>query len=162
VNEQATPVLVLYESSRDGHAALRHALALARGQGTTLTVLANTPIESLETGCLRCRGATARWNEALCEVAVEELADARMLLGDADGVEYLSERGRPREAIARAVRACGAGTIVVAGRRGPRLRRSLRRLAALRLRPAGCELLLAAPAARRARPAPRGARPARV
>ena len=139
---QTTGVLVLYEGSRDGHAALRYAHALAREWEVPLTVLASTPIESLENGCLRCRPATARWNEAMCEVTEEELAAARSVLGNANGVNYLGERGRAREAIAIAVDACGADLVVVAGRRWG----SLRALRAARLRPRGCELIIAPPA----------------
>ncbi len=141
MNDRATRVLVLYEGTRNGRAALHHAYALARERELPLTVLATEPTESLEKGCLRCRPATARWNEALCEIAGEELDDARLVLGDAEGVEYMSRRGRPSEAIARAAE-CGTGmvVVVVAGRRGPRLRRPVR------LRAAACELVVAPPA----------------
>jgi hypothetical protein len=125
-------------------------------------VLATAPTESLEKGCLRCRSGTARWNEAICEVADEELDDARSVLKAAANVEYRIERCRPREAVARAAAACGAATFVVAGRRGSRARRAVHAFAARRLRPDGCELVVAPPAEQRAgRPAlqPRPAGP---
>src|SRR5262249_46284702 len=139
LTNRATSVLVLYEASRNGHAALRRAYALARRRRAQLTVLATAPTEPLEKGCLRCRSGTARWNVAICEVADEELQEARSLLAGAANVEYRVERCRPREAIARAAAACEAATLVVAGRRGPRVRRAVHAFAARRLLPDGCE-----------------------
>jgi hypothetical protein len=147
LEDRATSVLVLCEDSPDGHAALRHAQALARDRRTHLTVLATAPTEPLEKSCMRCRSGTARWNQAICEVASEELDEARSLLKASANVEYRIEHCRPREAVARAAASCGAATLVVAGRSGLRVRRAAHQFAARRLRPDGCELVVAPPAA---------------
>lgn len=108
----ARRVLVSYEPSKRGHAALRHAVSLARGWGSTLIVAAVLPRAPIN-GCARCRQSAVLWNQEMRSVASEELADAAKLVGDREDVEYVTSYGEPLPATAEAAERYSASVIVL-------------------------------------------------
>ena len=83
VNATPAHVLVLFEDSRRGAAALRHAAELAAGADARLTVVSVAVIESEDTGC--CDTRSVYWNGVVRELAARDLDRARSLIG-ADAV----------------------------------------------------------------------------
>jgi nucleotide-binding universal stress UspA family protein len=106
-------VLVSYEPSANGRAALLHAWGLARGAGAALTVLSVATQERVDVGCARCRRSAAIWNREMRAIAGEDLAEAAALLRPSSSVDFVVEPGRPRDAIANAARRLRADVIVV-------------------------------------------------
>ena len=120
-------VLVSYEPSKRGHAALRHAISLARASGSRLIVTAVVPRAPV-TGCARCRQSAVLWNHEMRSVASEELADAARLVGESGDVEYVPSYGELLPATAQAAERCAADVIVV-----PEQPTGLRRLFSARI-----------------------------
>jgi hypothetical protein len=118
--------LVVYAASARGDAALREAVR-AGGQ---LTVVALAPVERSDRQC--CDTRSVYWNGVQRELATSQLARARLVLEDADGVtlEVLGyDVLRPADAILRRAAAAGADRIVLTDPRRSGLgRRALRRL----------------------------------
>lgn len=119
-------VLVSYEPSREGKAALSYALDLAHAAGATLTVASVAPQERTDVGCARCRASALVWNEQLRALAHEQLSAVSQAIPDSRDVRYLAACGPERHMLAEAARRCEADIIVVPWRRGERLRRLLR------------------------------------
>ncbi len=105
-------MLVSYAPSKRGHAALRHAVSLARASGSRLIVTAVLPHAPVN-GCARCRQSAVLWNQEMRAVASEELADAAEIVGDYRDVEYATSYGEPLPATAEAAERCAADVIVL-------------------------------------------------
>jgi nucleotide-binding universal stress UspA family protein len=140
-------VLVSYESSPAGRAALLHAAALARREGAALTVVSVATTEPTDVGCGRCRQGAAIWNREMRSMADETLAEARMLLEGSPMIDYEVAVGSPREAVARSAATRRADVIVVPSEATGRLRRLLSPSTAERLRRAGRWQVVVAPSA---------------
>jgi nucleotide-binding universal stress UspA family protein len=140
-------VLVSYDSSRDGRAALSHARDIADAAGAQLSVIAVMPYEPTNVGCTRCRWNAAMWNRELERIAKEELVEAARLVGDPPTVGYEVARGTEARAIAEAALRRGADLIVVPWRRPGRVRRLFARDPAELLRSDGRWQVVIAPAA---------------
>src|SRR5947199_8283708 len=94
-------VLVQYESSEAGRAALFHALSIAREAEAHLTVSSVATRQPVGIGCASCRANTAFWNHELQTLAQEALAEAGHLLGPSATIDYVVARGSSsREALA--------------------------------------------------------------
>ena len=124
--ERVKSVLVTYEPSRGGDAALSYALGIARAAGATLTVASVTPQERTDVGCASCRASAVAWNEQLRLLAHERLSEASNAIDDSRDVRYLAACGPERQVLAQAARQCEADIIVVPWPRAERLRRLLR------------------------------------
>jgi nucleotide-binding universal stress UspA family protein len=122
-------LLVGYEPSRAGDAALDAALARARETGASLAVAYVVP-EEVSRSC--CSISTGRWKEILEEDARAALSRARARVDGAREADYLVLRGRPAEALTAAARERGCDVVVVPGSPRGRTARALRR--------AGCEV----------------------
>ena len=141
-------VLVTYEASADGQAALSHALGIARAAEAPLTVVAVVPHERVDIGCARCRQSAVIWNRELSTIAKEELADAARLVGRSSAVDYHVARGPRTRAISDAASRCGADLIVLPWRRPSRVRALFSRDVTERLsREGGWRVMVAPPAA---------------
>ena len=75
--QEVKSVLVTYEPSREGDAALSYALDIARAAGATLTVASVAPQERTDVGCAHCRASARAWNEQLRLLAHERLSTGR-------------------------------------------------------------------------------------
>lgn len=115
-------VLVTYEASADGRAALAHALGIARAADAPLTVIAVVPHERVDVGCARCRRSAVIWNHELGEIADEELMESARLVGPSSAVAYNVVRGPRTRAISDAAARSGADLIVLPWRRPSRVR----------------------------------------
>lgn len=140
-------VLVTYEASADGRAALAHALGIARAAGAPLTVIAVVPHERVDVGCARCRQSAVIWNHELGEIASEELIEAARLVGPSSAVAYDVARGPRTKAISDAARRSGADLIVLPCRRRGRARIRFSRDVTERLRREGRWRVVVAPPA---------------
>lgn len=122
-------VLVWFEDGPGGRRALAQASVIARRRSAPLTVLAVAPHERV-IGCGRCLQGTVVWNVEMKKIAVEDLIEARRLLGDPDYVTYELVVGAPVPAIVGAAERLGIGTVVLpplsTGRLGPPQRRNVR------------------------------------
>jgi hypothetical protein len=118
--------LVVYAASERGDAALREAVRA----GGDVTVVALAPVEGSDRQC--CDTRSVYWNGVQRELAMSELARARLAVEDADGVtlEVLGyDVLHPVDAIVRRAAAAGADRIVLADpRRSGLRRRAIRRL----------------------------------
>ena len=141
-------VLVSYEPSRHGRAALWHALSVARAAGATVTVATVVPQERTDAGCTHCRATASAWNEQLRALAHEWLSEAAELVGDSPSVRYLAACGPERQVLTLAARKDDVDLVVVPWRRAERARRLLRRSLAERLRGHGRWDVVIAPPAR--------------
>ncbi len=114
-NDVASRVLVAYEPTAKGRAALMHAADIARDRRLPLTVVSVTECERTDSGCGRCRRSAIMWNYEMGELVEETLAEAAALLeeADLDAVEYVTARGDRSEAIEGAVAEAGADLVVV-------------------------------------------------
>jgi nucleotide-binding universal stress UspA family protein len=115
-------IMVSYDSSAPGRAALTHALALAEKTAAALTVVTvatKVPIN----GCASCRHSAVIWNREMQAIAREELAEAAGLVGRRADVYYTLAVGDPVRAISGAADRWGADTVVVASEPRGRLRR---------------------------------------
>jgi len=112
-------VLVAYEASASGRAALVHAAELARAHRIALTVLSVTPQERADFGCARCRQSAAMWNVEMADLAHENLLDAAELLERVGlaTIDYVVGRGDPATSIAAAAARAGADLVVVPWKR---------------------------------------------
>ena len=120
-------VLVYYQPSRDGRAALAHGLALADDAGASLTVAAVTPQDRTDVGCAHCRATNARWNAQMRVVAHEQLSELAADLGESSpAVRYLAACGPTAPVLCAAAEQDGVDVIVLPHRRAERLRRLLR------------------------------------
>lgn len=88
-------ILVLYENSRRGAAAIQQAAELAVRTNALLTVVAVAVTEPEDTRC--CDTRAVYWNGVVRELAVEDLARARALLGADTAAEFkvVTERSVP-------------------------------------------------------------------
>lgn len=139
-------MLVSYESSARGRAALFHALGLAQRAGAPLTVVTVATKEPV-VGCARCRQSTVIWNREMRLLAEEELAEARSLVGPAAGIDSAVAVGDPVKALGEAADRSGADVVVLPWEPGGRLRRLFSPAVAGRLRKAGRWEVIVAPAA---------------
>jgi nucleotide-binding universal stress UspA family protein len=124
--EQIKSVLVAYDASPQGDAALSYALEIALAAGATLTVTCVAPQERTDVGCAHCRASARAWNERLRLLAHERLARAANAIGDSPAVHYLAACGPERHVLAQAARQREADIVVLPWRRAERLRRLLR------------------------------------
>ena len=118
-----TRVLAVFEPSARGRAALAHARRLAAGPGDRLIVGAVVPYEPVTVGCVTSRASAVRWNQAMCEVAEERLAEAAGILGSPPDVDYEVAQGPEDEAIAGLAGRVAATTVVLPAPGRGRLRR---------------------------------------
>ena len=124
--ERVRSVLVAYEASREGDAALAYALDIARAAGARLTVASVAPQERTDVGCAHCRASARAWNEQLRLLAHERLSKAATTIGDSPAVHYLAACGPERQVLAQAARQYEADIVIVPWRRAERLRRVVR------------------------------------
>lgn len=110
-------ILVLYEGSRRGAAAVRHGAELAAGADARLTVVAVAVTESEDTGC--CDTRSVYWNGVVRELAARDLDRARSLVGAGAGAEFrvVTDRSVPA-ALALEAERSRADMIVVPSTRG--------------------------------------------
>jgi hypothetical protein len=105
-------VLVEYESSPRGRAALWHALRGAREAGAELTVVAVATREPV-VGCARCRQSAVLWNREMASLAQDALAEAATIVGERPGPQYAIASGDRKRALAEAAAAHKAELVVV-------------------------------------------------
>lgn len=131
-------VLVSFETTERGRAALAEAAELARTADAQLTVLvALPPRERVDRGCGHCRFAASLWNHELDEVAQESVAEARAMLSGLSGVDYQVTYGSAVKTITEAAELAGADVIVLGEKPPGRWRRRVSPGLAERLRTAG-------------------------
>jgi nucleotide-binding universal stress UspA family protein len=135
--QEVKSVLVSFEPSREGAAALSYALDIARAARATLTVASVAPQERTDVGCAHCRASARVWNEQLRLLAHQRLSQAAKTIGDALAVHYLAACGPERQVLAQAAREHEADIVVVPWRRAERLHRVARRSLAENLRQRG-------------------------
>jgi nucleotide-binding universal stress UspA family protein len=144
-DDRTQRVLVLYDDSSQGRAALTEAATLASARDAPLTVLAVMPRERDDIGCARCRQGAVIWNHELGEIAEEQLAAAAAMLGRSTAIEYEIARGPLIESITSVARRDNVVTLVLPARRRHVLTRFSRDQAG-RLRRAGPWEVVVAPA----------------
>jgi nucleotide-binding universal stress UspA family protein len=105
-------VLVEYESSPRGRAALLHALHVVHHAGAELTVVAVATRERV-VGCARCRQSAVLWNREMASVAQEALDEAATIVGARPGTRYAIAYGDRKQALAEAAAAYEAELVVV-------------------------------------------------
>lgn len=137
-------VLVKYESSPHGRAALHHALGIAREADMPLTVVSVAVKEPLA-GCAQCQANTVFWNRERRSFAARDLAEAVGLVGHAPRVEFAIVEGRSAQAIGQAANRAGVDVIVLPPHPKGRFRRIVSFREAERLRRAGCWTIIVAP-----------------
>lgn len=135
-------VLIWFEGSAAGRAALAH--AAARRQDEWLTVVTIATQERV-IGCGRCLQGTVVWNLEMKKIAQEDLREARLTLDGAEDVSFQWLVGAPAEAIIEAARRIGAETIVLPWLRNGRLTPPNRRHVAERVAAAGPWRVVVAP-----------------
>ena len=117
-------VLVRYEDTPRGLAALEHARVLAEARGARLIVVAVAPHEVNHGGCAICRSTAGLYNRHMDEIAEEEISAAETQLGVCDMVEFVVAKGGSfRRAIGELAVQRGARTVVLPAPRGSRLAR---------------------------------------
>src|SRR3954451_6506648 len=132
----ARHVLVLYESSRRGAAALERAAETAARTHARLTVVAVAVLEPAGARC--CDTRAGYWNQVVQEPAAGDLEQARSLVGDRSSAEFKVLTGESvLDAVALEARRSGADLVMVPSDRGihPWIRA---RRAATRQRRGGC------------------------
>jgi nucleotide-binding universal stress UspA family protein len=123
-------VLVVYEDTPAGRAALLTARARAVSAGAPLTVMTVACRERTDIGCAACRSAAAFHNQLACEIAADELAKAKALLDEnmpGPETEYVLGRGTFARATAAVAQRRAAIAVVLPARRGWTLFRRLSR-----------------------------------
>ena len=121
-------VLVRYEDTPRGVAALEHARALADARGARLMVVAVAPHEVNHGGCAVCRSTAGLYNRHMDEIAEEEIAAAATHVEACDRVEFVVAKGGSfNRAIGELALQRGARTVVLPAPRGGRLARMLGR-----------------------------------
>lgn len=138
-------VLVSYQSSARGRAALGHALRLAREAGARLTVVSVATKEPV-TGCARCRSNAVLWNQEMRYLAHEDLAEAAELVGSAPSVDFTVALGDPARAVGEAAARNHADVIVLPWEPHGRLRGRLFSTLEERLQKTGRWRVIVAPA----------------
>jgi nucleotide-binding universal stress UspA family protein len=123
-------LLVAYEPSRAGDAALDAAVLRASEADAELAVACVVP-EEVSRSC--CSISTGRWQEILEEDARAALSRARARVAGARDADYVVLRGRPADALAAAAHERGCDAVVVPGSPRGRTARALRR--------AGCDVV---------------------
>jgi nucleotide-binding universal stress UspA family protein len=113
----AKRVLVLYESSSRGAAAIEQAAEAAAQAHASLTVVVVAVTEREDAGC--CDTRAGYWNGVVRELASADLRRARSLLGDATGAEFtvVTERSE-LAALALEIERSRADVVVVPSGRG--------------------------------------------
>jgi nucleotide-binding universal stress UspA family protein len=139
-------VLVSYESSARGRAALFHALGVAREAGVPLTVASVARKEPV-VGCARCRSNAVMWNRELRFLAEEDLTEAAGLVGPSPAIDYEVALGDPPRALSEVAARSGADVIVVPSESHGRLRRLFGTTLAADLSRSGRWHVIVAPAA---------------
>jgi hypothetical protein len=130
-------VIVLYEPSEHGRAALAEAERVAHDRHARLSVVVHARRERENVGCTQCRANVVFWNRERNLIAHQELDEARALLGDPAGAEYRVTTGPTVRSLAELAALERADVIVVPWRRtGAVSRRRGEKLTA-RLRAAG-------------------------
>lgn len=122
---QANHILVVFENSGAGRRALREAAAIADEHRARISVAIIVAYERRGYGCCI---RSVQWNEILDEIALEEVAIARGVLGDREPpprfeIVPADGAGTVRELVAR----LGGGLVLVPARRWTG-RRTIRRL----------------------------------
>lgn len=140
-------MLVSYESSTHGRAALSHALRLARQARVPLTVVSVARQEPVNVGCARCRQSAAIWNREMRLLADEQLAEAAGLVGADPAVEYKLAVGRAAQALADLAARSGADVLVLPCGPTGRIRGLFSSSVARELRKPGRWKVILAPAA---------------
>jgi len=109
-------VLVVYEPSRRGEAAVRHAAKIATKAGARLSVVTVAVVEATDCHC--CDTRSVYWNQVVRELAEDELAGARdvVSLNAAADFRVVSGESLP-SAIAREAEQGGADMVVMPRRR---------------------------------------------
>lgn len=123
-------IVIVYEQTAAGRAALLHAHSLASDAGAPLAVVAVASRERTDIGCGSCRQGAAFRNELSCEGAEAALSEARAVLTSSPPsvvVGYELARGAFRRAVVQAARDHRAGVIVIPAPGGGRLRRRFSR-----------------------------------
>lgn len=118
-SEQVPGVLIWFEATAGGRAALAQAHAIAERKQSFLTVITVATRERV-VGCGRCLQGTVLWNIEMKKIAHEELLEARRILDGVKEVAYEVVVGDPAEAVAAAAARAGAGTILLPPDRGGR------------------------------------------
>jgi nucleotide-binding universal stress UspA family protein len=117
-------VLVRYEDTPRGLAALEHARVLADARGARLAVVAVAPHEVNQGGCAICRSTAGLYNRAMDEIAEEEIAAAATHVGVCDRVEFVVAKGGSfTRVIGELAVQRGARTVVLPAPRGGLLAR---------------------------------------
>jgi nucleotide-binding universal stress UspA family protein len=111
-DELTGDVIVWFEDTPEGRAALLHAQHLSRATDARLTVLAVATHERV-VGCGRCLQGTVLWNIEMKKIAHEELCEAREILGPATPASYKLVVGRPADSISAAAAGKHADTVVL-------------------------------------------------
>jgi nucleotide-binding universal stress UspA family protein len=113
-------------TSRAGKRTLRDTAALADEHGSRITVATIVGDEHHAYGCCT---RSVQWNRILDEIALEEVALARSLIGDRDPpARFEIVPGHGKRAVAELVERLGCDLVLVPARRWVGGRRSLRRL----------------------------------
>jgi hypothetical protein len=121
-------VLVRYEDTPRGVAALEHARVLAERRGARLAVIAVAPHEATRGGCAICRSTAGMYNRQMDEIAEDEISSAATHIEVCDLVEFVVAKGGTfMRAIGEIAVQRGAGTVVLPAPRGGRLARLFRR-----------------------------------
>jgi nucleotide-binding universal stress UspA family protein len=145
IGRPVTSVLVTYEPSPHGRAALFHALGIARQAGVPLTVIGVAAKEPV-VGCAQCRQNASFWNCERQSLAEEDLAEAAGFVGPTSGVDYAVAVGRrPAQAIGEAASRARADVIVLPCEPGGPFRRRASQRLAERLSRAGTWEVIVAP-----------------
>ena len=108
-------LLIAYERSKRGRAALMYGAQVARACGIPRTVISVTPQERSDVGCASCRQSAILWNVVMADLARENLLEAGRLL-EPPGlgpIDYVIGRGDPAASIAAAATQAKADLIVV-------------------------------------------------
>ena len=113
-------VLIWFEDSAEGRAALAQAQELAQDWLARLTVVTVATHERV-IGCGRCLQGTVLWNLEMKKIAHEELVQAGRILDGADDVSYQLLVGDPAEVITDAGSRADAQVIVLPWHRESRL-----------------------------------------
>jgi nucleotide-binding universal stress UspA family protein len=110
-------ILVLYEHSRRGAAAIQQAADAAVRMSARLSVVAVAVTEPEETGC--CDTRAVYWNGVVQELAAEDLDRARSLLGTGTAAEFKVLTNRSvLAALALEAERSGADMVVLPSERG--------------------------------------------
>jgi nucleotide-binding universal stress UspA family protein len=110
-------VLVLYEGSRRGAAAVERAAETAARTHARLTVVAVAVLERADARC--CDTRAGYWNQVVQELAASDLDQARSLVGDRASAEFKVLTGDSvLDAVTREARRSGAELVMVPSDRG--------------------------------------------